>query len=206
MEKRLQEVYDQVRMSEACSCRIEQAMRAKGAEGQKYVTGYRWKPGLVAALAAVMLLALADTTVYAYTGSGLLSRVMSWAGNAIFTQGTDAEGNAVGTASLDTLNMTAPAVYRDGHLWFTANGENIDITDEVSETRAYVYDYTDGEGIRHYLIVGGAPETFGYAEFLYDATKDPGWIGGYFTSGKVGETINPDWLEKAKEELGIPWP
>lgn len=206
MEKRLQEVYDQVRMSEACRRRIEQAMRAKGAEGQKYVTGYRWKPGLVAALAAVMLLALADITVYAYTGSGLLSRVMSWAGNAIFTQGTDAEGNAVGTASLDTSNMTAPAVYRDGHLWFTANGENIDITGEVSEVRAYVYDYTDGEGIRHYLIVGGAPETFGYAEFLYDTTKDPGWIGGYFTSGKVGETINPDWLEKAKEELGIPWP
>lgn len=206
MQEKLQEVYDQVHMPEACSRRIEQAMRAKDAGGKKGVARYQWKLGFAVALAAVMLLALADTTVYAYTGSGIISRVMSWAGNAIFTQGTDEEGNAVGTAELDTSNMTAPAVYRDGCLWFTANGENIDITGEVSESRAYVYEYTDGGGIRHYLIVGGAPETFGYAEFPYDATKDPGWIGGYFTSGKVGETINPDWLKNAKEELGIPWP
>ena len=44
-------------------------------------------------------------------------------------------------------------------------------------------------GIKHYLILGGDPETFSYAEFLYDENKNPAWVGGYFTSGKVGETI-----------------
>lgn len=205
MKERFQEVYEQIRMPEECSSRIEQAMQCKRADRKKYVTGYRWKHGFAAALAAAMILVAADATVYAYTGSGFISRVMSWANNAIFTEEVDEEGNLVGTAALDTSDMTAPAVYQNGHLWFTANGENIDITSQVSEVRAYIYDYTDGEGITHYLIVGGAPETFGYAEFLYDATKDPGWIGGYFTSGKVGETINPDWLENAKDELGIPW-
>ena len=57
---------------------------------------------------------------------------------------------------------------KEGQLWFTANGENIDITEQVSEDRAFTYKYTDGQGITHYLIVGGAPETFGYAECPYN--------------------------------------
>ena len=69
-----------------------------------------------------------------------------------------------------------------------------------------IYAYRDGQGIKHYLILGGDPETFSYAEFLYDESKNPAWVGGYFTSGKVGETINPVWLENAKAKLGIPWP
>lgn len=205
MQKKIQETYEQVRMPEECSRRIEQAMRRKRAGAPVPAVRYRWKPGFAAALAAVLFLLAADTTVYAYTGRGVISRFVSFANNAIFTQETDEEGNNVSTASMDTSDMTAPAEFQDGHLWFTANGEHIDITGQVSEVRAYVYRYKDGEGITHYLIVGGAPETFGYAEFLYDETKNPGWIGGYFTAGKVGESTNPDWLENAKDEAGIPW-
>ena len=118
----------------------------------------------------------------------------------------DEKGNNVSTASFDTSNATAPAEFREGRLWFTANGECVDITDQISEKKAYIYDYKDNQGIIHYLIVGGQPETFGYAEFTYDETQNPGWVGGYFQSGKVGEPIDPDWLQNAKKELNIPWP
>lgn len=206
MQNRVQEVYDQVRMPEECSRRIEQAMRSKKTGVLKPFTGYRRVSRIAVALTGVLLFLLTNVTVYAYTGKGIIGRFVSFADNAVFTKGRDESGNNISTAALDTDDATAPAEFREGRLWFTANGENIDITNQVSENNAFIYDYRDGEGITHYLIVGGAPETFGYAEFLYDETQMPEWIGGYFTAGKVGETINPDWLEKAKKELGIPWP
>ena len=206
MQNSVKEVYEQVRMPEECRRRIEQAMQSKKAGTLRTMTGYRRVSRIAVALTAVLLFVLANGTVYAYTGSGIISRIVSFAGNAIFTKEIDENGNEVSSAAFNTSDATAPAKFGEGHLWFTANGESIDITDQVSEDRAYIYDYRDGEGITHYLIVGGEPETFGYAEFLYDETKNPGWIGGYFTSGKVGETVNPDWLENAKKELNIPWP
>lgn len=206
MENRVKEVYGQIRMPEQCSRRIEEAMRNKQAGTLKTPTGYRRISGPAVALATVLLLVLANGTAYAYTGEGIISRIMSFANNAIFTESVDERGNMVSSAVLDTENVTAPAVYKDGRLWFTANGENIDITEQISDSQAYIYDYRDSQGIKHYLILGGDPETFSYAEFLYDESKNPAWVGGYFTSGKVGETINPVWLENAKAELGIPWP
>ena len=210
MENRVKEVYGQIRMPEQCSQRIEGAMRNKQrnkqADTSKNPAGYRRLPGPAVALAAALLLVLVNGTAYAYTGEGIISRILSFANNAIFTESVDEEGNMVSSATLDTANATAPAVYKDGRLWFTANGENIDITEQISDSQAYIYDYRDSQGIKHYLILGGDPETFSYAEFLYDENKNPAWVGGYFTSGKVGETINPVWLENAKAKLGIPWP
>lgn len=206
MQEKLKKVYGQVKMPEECSHRIEEAMQRKKSDMPKTLTGRRRIAGPAIALAAILFFLLADRTVYAYTGKGIISRVVSFADNAIFTEKTDEEGNHVSTAVFDTSDATAPAEFKEGRLWLTANGENMDITAQVSEDKAYIYDYRDGEGITHYLIIGGDPETFGYAEFMYDETKPLGWIGGYFTAGKVGETVNPDWLKKAKEELGIPWP
>ncbi len=206
MENRVKEVYGQIKMPERCSQRIEEAMQNKQAGTSKIPAGYRRLPRPAAALATVLLLVLASGTTYAYTGEGIISRIVSFASNAIFTESVDEKGNMVSSAVLDTENVTAPAVYKDGRLWFTANGENIDITEQISDSQAYIYDYRDSQGIKHYLILGGDPETFSYAEFLYDESKNPAWVGGYFTSGKVGETINPVWLENAKDKLGIPWP
>lgn len=206
MQDKIKEVYEQIGMPEECRQRIEQAMRSRREDRPGSRAGYRRISGPAAALAAAFLLMLTNTTVYAFTGEGIISRIVSFAGNAVFTEATDEEGNTVSSAAFDTENAEAPAEFKEGRLWLTANGEHIDITDRVSDEQAYIYDYRDEEGITHYLILGGEPETFGYAEFMYDETKDPGWIGGYFTAGKVGEPIDPDWLQNAKKELGIPWP
>lgn len=152
MQDKIKEIYEQIGMPEECRQRIEQAMRSRREDRPGSRAGYRRISGSAAALAAALLLLLTNTTVYAFTGEGIISRIVSFAGNAVFTEATDEEG------------------------------------------------------ITHYLILGGKPETFGYAEFMYDETKDPGWIGGYFTAGKAGEPIDSDWLQNAKKELGIPWP
>ena len=144
MENRVKEVYGQIRMPEQCSQRIEEAMRNKQrnkqADTSKDPAGYRRLPGPAVALATALLLVLANGTAYAYTGEGIISRILSFANNAIFTESVDEEGNMVSSATLDTANATAPAVYQDGRLWFTANGENIDITEQISDSQAYIYD------------------------------------------------------------------
>ena len=82
----------------------------------------------------------------------------------------------------------------------TAVGRNYNLP---RDTQAYMYTYVDVEEVTHYLIVGGTPEEFGYAEFMKDATGT--WVGGYFQGGVVGGDITPVWLENAKEQLDIPW-
>ena len=49
MQKRFQEVYEQIQMPKECSRRIEQAMQHRRAGAAGSVTGYRWKPGLAVA-------------------------------------------------------------------------------------------------------------------------------------------------------------
>lgn len=190
MQEKFKKIYEQVRMPGECSQRIEQAMKNKAENAQRIQAGHRQmpRPALAQAIALVVivLFLLADGTVYAYTGEGIISRIASFAGNAVITRGTDEEGSNYSTVVYDAENAVAPAEYKEGHLWFTANGECIDITNQVSEDKAYTYEYKDGQGVIHYLIVGGDPETFGYAEFMYDETQPVGWIGGVFSVRKGG--------------------
>ena len=83
--------------------------------------------------------------------------------------------------------LTDPAELRDGRLIFLVNGEERDITGEVSETECFHYEYTDAEGSVHYWLVGlNSPELegFGYAEFIRDTGGD--WLGGYSVGTELG--------------------
>lgn len=203
MRKELKEVFHQVEMPDQCVLDIEKAIEEKRKNVPQGIKA-RKAPRIAAAAAAViMALLLMDGAVYAYTGNGLISRIVALNGT-VFTKTVDEEGNVSSEAEINLEEATAPAEYKDGRLYLTVNGENLDITDEISDTNAYSYIYEDTASVTHYIIIGGKPESFGYAEFLQGADKE--WIGGSFIGGEVGGTINPDWLQKAKEELNIPWP
>ncbi len=149
---------------------------------------------LAMAAAAALLLAL---------GAGAVA-----AGRSFFGWGNNMEIRATRTNSgvetiitVHTDSLTEPVIFENGRMIFIVNGEHIDITDEVSETRAYCYRYTDEEGVLHYWIVGKngpEPELYGYAEYLRPPEET--WTRGY-----VARTNNntAPWLDNAKVELGL---
>lgn len=146
------------------------------------------------ALAAALLLSLGIAGWSA--GKGLFG----WGGNMeIRSERTD--GGIENTVYVHTEDMTQPVSIENGRIIFIVNGEHTDITDRVSETEPYLYQYTDEEGIVHYWIIGKngpEPERYGFAEYLQPA--DGEWTAGY-----VARTDNNEapWLYRAWEKLGF---
>lgn len=146
------------------------------------------------ALAAALLLSLG---VAGWSAGKVL---FGWGGNMeLRTERTD--GGIENTVYVHTEDMTQPVSFEDGRMIFIVNGEHTDITDRVSETEPYIYNYTDEEGIVHYWIIGKngpEPEHYGFAEYLQPA--DGEWTAGY-----VARTNNNDapWLHRAWDELGF---
>ena len=150
---------------------------------------------LTLALAAALLLALG---VAAYSTGRVFS---GWGGNMeIHSEQT--EGGIENTVYVHTETMTQPVSFEDGRMIFVVNGERIDISERVSETVPFIYQYTDEEaGVIHYWIIGkNGPELehYGFAEYLQPT--DGEWTGGY-----VARTDNNEapWLYAAWEELGF---
>lgn len=131
------------------------------------------------------------------------------AGNVIFGWGNNVEIRATKTEQgvetnilVHTGNLTEPVCFEDNRMIFIVNDEHIDITDQISETKAFIYHFTDTEGVVHYWIVGkNGPELwhYGYAEYLQPPEGD--WLRGY-----VARTNNNEapWLDSAREEIGFP--
>ena len=150
---------------------------------------------LTLALAAALLLALG---VAAYSTGRVFS---GWGGNMeIHSEQT--EGGIENTVYVHTETMTQPVSFEDGRMIFVVNGERIDISERVSETVPFIYQYTDEEaGVIHYWIIGkNGPELehYGFAEYIQPT--DGEWTGGY-----VARTDNNEapWLYAAWEELGF---
>lgn len=155
---------------------------------------------------AVLALGLAVT---AYAGGGqIFGHVFGWGNNMEITTGIDENGESYNEVCLHTENLTPPVVRRGGRVIFIVNNESIDITDELSPTKAFRYDYTDTDGNTHVWLLGlisDDPANCGYAEYIKRA--DGTWLGGY----SAGVYLDADgrssalWLESAKQELNIDW-
>ena len=108
-----------------------------------------------------------------------------------------------------TSSLTEPVQIENGKLFFIVNDEHIDITNSVSESEPYVYDYTDNEGYIHYWIIGlnGLElEHYGYGEYIKDS--DNAWIAGYSARTDLDpDKEGPEWLSRGKQMIGgdCPW-
>ena len=127
-------------------------------------------------------------------------RFSGWGGN-MEIQSEQTAGGIENTVYVHTENMTQPVRFEDGRMIFIVNGEHIDITDQVSESEPYIYQYTDEGGVIHYWIIGKngpEPEHYGFAEYLHP-------LDGEWTSGYVARTDGntAPWLTAAWEELGF---
>ena len=128
-------------------------------------------------------------------------QLFGWGGNMEITQHDDGA-----EVRIFTDNLTEPVEIRDGRMFFIVNGENIDITDQVSQTKAFTYQYVDEQGVTHMWVVGMNSEeleNYGYAEYL----KTDTWQGGYSARVNINAdgTTEAQWLEIWKAENNCPW-
>ena len=146
-------------------------------------------------------------TVYAHNYQ-IINKIFGWGNNLEITQEVDENGETSSISILHTDNLTEPVKIDDGKIYFVVNDEKIDITDKISETTAFEYEYTDDEGNTHIWLVGLNSDNikdYGYAEYIKNIDGD--WTGGYSARVNIesdGKT-NADWLENAKSEKTIPW-
>lgn len=162
---------------------------------------------LVLVCACTALLLGLAMTAYA-CGGQLLSHVFGWGNNMQITTGIDENGESYNEVRLHTENLTPPVVQRGGRTIFIVNNESIDITGELSQTKAFRYDYTDTDGNTHVWLVGLVSDdtaNYGYAEYIKRA--DGTWLGGCSVGVSLDENGRSSalWLETAKQELNINW-
>lgn len=146
-------------------------------------------------------------TVYAHNYQ-IINKIFGWGNNLEITQEVDENEETSSISILHTDNLTEPVKIDDGKIYFVVNDEKIDITDKISETTAFEYEYTDDEGNTHIWLVGLNSDNikdYGYAEYIKNIDGD--WTGGYSARVNIesdGKT-NAEWLENAKSEKTIPW-
>lgn len=72
------------------------------------------------------------------------------------------------TAYYDRLDAADPVeVDEDGRVWLTADGQHLDITDQVDENTPYLYERTDeATGQKGYLVIGGEHDNLGWMEWF----------------------------------------
>lgn len=128
-------------------------------------------------------------------------QLFGWGGNMEITQYDDGA-----EVRISTDEMTEPVEIRDGRMYFIVNGENLDITDQVSQTKAFTYQFEDAQDVTHIWVLGlngEELENYGYAEYL----KTDTWQGGYSARVNINAdgTTQAQWLEIWKAENNCPW-
>ena len=128
-------------------------------------------------------------------------QLFGWGGNMRIDQYEDGA-----EVRIFTDKLTEPVEIRDGRMYFIVNGEDMDITDQVSQTKAFTYSYEDAQGVTHIWVLGlngEELEHYGYAEYLKTDTRQ----GGYSArvNSNADGTTEAQWLEIWKAENDCPW-
>ena len=150
----------------------------------------------------LLLLAAVISLMTITVSADSVRQLFGWGGNMAITQYDDGA-----EVRIHTDKLTEPVEIRDGRMYFIVNGENMDITEQVSQPRAFTYSYEDAQGVTHDWLVGligEELEDYGYAEYL----KSGGvWQGGYSARVNINAdgTTEARWLEDWKAENNCPW-
>lgn len=191
--ERYREYMDRIHAPESLYAKVLQM-----GEKEKNRGRHMGRRALLLAVAAVLL------TAMGVAAAAATPYIMGWAGNLVISR--EHSGSLAADGALNIGEMTAPVELRDGRMIFIVNGEHIDITDKVSESEAFMYEYTDDEGISHHWLVGISgpePENYGFGEFLYEPGN--GWVGGYGSNHIAPDGNEAEWFVTGKARLGVPW-
>lgn len=157
---------------------------------------------LAAALAACVALvgfAWGDQIIQLMSGGQVIigqTGIGEGYGTVIMSGGYDEEGNPTVIA------------LEEGRLWFLADGQHLDVTDQMDDETPYVYTSIDEQGGLHYWIVGGTTEDYGW----YEGVKLPDGTGGGSgilhsrTDLPQAEVLKePEWFQLGKEQVEDLW-
>lgn len=234
MSNKIYSAFDEIHMSEACQEKILKAMHRK--QNHCAENRHRIRVATAAACLMATLLILCNPTVVEALENSISSalekftrvkadgtteiRYQSFDGKFQAGAVYDSTGNQILSQGRNNLLVTPEwYVEQDNRVYFAGNGEWIDVTDLIDLDTPFTYTYTDQNGIIHYICIGGVydpdPEIWnvGYAEWYYDPNFvhtngiKGNWIGGY-CDNYWDKNTGTDWLwlQKAKQEMGIPWP
>lgn len=201
MTNQVKDMFVEITMPEESVQKIRTAMaeKAAGKTGRKTVR----RPATAAAafLSVLLLAGFAFNTQVRAAVNEFVKRYVFDNGNTVIEISEDGMSGVSHSTSLQLYLRTEA----DGRLYLLANGEHIDITDETSMEKPYMYTYVDEDAIEHLLIAGGTPENHGIHEFYREAGGM--WLGGYGENYLDMETEKAyPWLAAAWEELNLPWP
>ena len=198
MKDQVKLMFTEIQMPDETARRIRMSMAQQQPKG---ASRRSWRRTVV--LASILLLCLGLTTPVRAAVEELSKRFVFHNGRTLVKV---SENGMVGIAFSGT-NIQDCLEARDGRLYLVANGENRDITDEMSLETPYIYTYVDTQNVEHTLILGGTPDNFGYHEFYREDGGQGPWIGGEGSHYLDSETeqVYP-WLAEAWAMLKLPWP
>lgn len=148
----------------------------------------------------VMLFAASNGICYAATGKSLVHTII------VMADGSNVEISEDDNSVTFTIEKTGDLSYttaENGRLYLNLNDEKTDITDQCSETDYYRHDYTDSEGNKHVLIAGGTVESYGWAEYIFNAEGKYIFNTMNIPTDEAKSDETPVWFTKAEKDLGV---
>lgn len=203
MEPLYRRTFDQVRMSGEAAERVRASLASRCAQKKlevndmKNTTKIRRPLAAAAALCAALVL-----TVTAFASSGLAEHVFHMLSGDTISVGMDESGNVRVDQALSGEEPVSPVEVRDdGRVFFTAGGEELDITGQFSYETPYVRECTDADGQRHVFIIGGEPDAVGWAECMLDEGDTTAMSAFVLNLAPETEDQPAPWLDAGVEQL-----
>ena len=148
----------------------------------------------------VMLFAASNGICYAATGKSLVHTII------VMADGSNVEISEDDNSVTFTIEKTGDLSYttaENGRLYLNLNDEKTDITDQCSDTDYFRKDYTDSEGNTHVLIAGGTVESYGWAEYIFNAEGKYIFNTMNIPTDEAKSDETPVWFTKAEKDLGV---
>jgi len=162
---------------------------------------FHFRPAVSACLSVALAVGCTAAVVTNYR---TIKSFFTFGDNATISIVEEEDGTRGTLVKLHTEDLTPPAEFRNGRLYFTAYGENIDISDKVSVDEGFVYTHEEN-GMLSWIVVGLNEQdnlrNYGFAEYF---RTEQGKVTGYSARTNLDRNGHgPGWLEKAKRQLGV---
>lgn len=160
----------------------------------------------VAVAALIIVISGASATTMSFASSGkVLPFIYTFFNGSGITESQNEETGESSTTIEMNASVNPPVVLEDGRLYYTMDGSKTDITNLISETKAYIGEVKDSQGNTHIFIIGGWPEaqSYGYEENIFNQNGEFIGASGYYGSKVegIGDEVEPVWLEEGRKQI-----